>query len=67
MDASDIVHELKTFYKDGVHYYDLDRHLKYASYLQSAISLALCGPRGESKRKLMRRQHVEKAQYEQEK
>ncbi len=30
MDASDIVRELKTIYKDGVHYYDLDRHLTEA-------------------------------------
>jgi len=27
MEASDIIGELKTFYKQGVHYHDLDRHL----------------------------------------
>jgi hypothetical protein len=30
MEASDIIGEEKTFYKQGVHYRDLDRHLTEA-------------------------------------
>jgi hypothetical protein len=30
MDASEIISELKTFYTDGVHYYNLERHLTEA-------------------------------------
>jgi hypothetical protein len=34
MEASDIIGELKTFYKQGVHYRDLDRHLTEADVLR---------------------------------